>query len=313
VAPSYPAQGQEVVAADIVHPRVVLACAGESGTVPLRLVAAGTGVSGESVRKWRVRFMEHRLDGLADAVRPGALRKITDERVEVLVTRTLAEKGRGQDTRWSTRSMAAETGLSPSAVSLDLARLRRQAHLAGTGKLGTGPGFIARVRDVAGLDVAPPGHALVLAAGEKSQIRRWTAPPRACRSCPRRRGAAPATTSGTAPPACSPPASWPPARSSPGTAAAAGPGVPALPQAHRLSRPQGPGPAPGPGQRRQPQDPPPSGNGGSSTPLPPAPHPGQLLLAQPRRALVRPAGQPQVAPLSPPQRHRTRGRHPRAD
>jgi transposase len=75
------------------------------------MVAARTGVSRESVRKWRVRFMERRLDGLADVPRPGAPRKITDEQVEVLVTRTLTERGRGQDTHWSTRTMAAETGL----------------------------------------------------------------------------------------------------------------------------------------------------------------------------------------------------------
>ena len=80
-------------------------------------VAARTGLSRESVRKWRVRFMERRLDGLGDAPRPGAARTITDEQVEVLVTRTLTEKGRGQDSHWSTRSMAAETGLSQSSVS----------------------------------------------------------------------------------------------------------------------------------------------------------------------------------------------------
>ncbi len=97
--------------------RVALACAEDGGVVPLTVVAARTGVSRETARKWRVRFMEHRLDGLADLSRPGAPRKITDEQVEVLVTRTLMEKGRGQDTRWSTRSMAAETGLSQSSVS----------------------------------------------------------------------------------------------------------------------------------------------------------------------------------------------------
>ena len=74
-------------------------------------------MSRETVRKWRVRFMEGRMEGLADAPRPGAPRKITDEQVEVVVTRVLTEKGRGQDTHWSTRSMAAETGLSQSSVS----------------------------------------------------------------------------------------------------------------------------------------------------------------------------------------------------
>ena len=170
MAPSYPAQGQEVVAADIVHPRVVLACVGESGTVPLRLVAAGTGVSGESVRKWRVRFMERRLDGLADACGPGRCGRSPTSGSRCW--------SRGPSRRRAAAGHALvdpvdgrRDGPVPVRSLLDLARLRRQAHLAGTGKLGTGPGFIARVRGVAGRDIAPPGHALVLAAGEKSQIR----------------------------------------------------------------------------------------------------------------------------------------------
>jgi transposase len=56
---------------------------------PLTAVAERTGVSRESVRKWRVRFMESRLKGLGDAPRPGAPRKITDQQVEVAVTRVV--------------------------------------------------------------------------------------------------------------------------------------------------------------------------------------------------------------------------------
>ena len=97
--------------------RIVLACAENGGVAQLTAVAEETGVSRESVRKWRVRFMERRLKGLTDAPRPGAPRKITDEQVEVAVTRVLTEKGPGQDTHWSTRSMAGETGLSQSSVS----------------------------------------------------------------------------------------------------------------------------------------------------------------------------------------------------
>jgi transposase len=97
--------------------RIVLACAEESGVAPLTRVAARTGVSREMVRKWRVRFVEHRMDGLSDAPRPGAPRTITDEQVEGVVNRVLDEKGRGPDTRWSTRSMAGATGLSQSSVS----------------------------------------------------------------------------------------------------------------------------------------------------------------------------------------------------
>jgi transposase len=150
--------------------RIVLACAEESGTVPLTAVAARVGVSREMARKWRVRFAERRLDGLADAPRPGTPRKITDEQVEVVVTRVLTEKGRGQDTHWSTRSMAGETGLSQSSVSRIWRAFGLRPHLAETWKLSTDPEFIAKVRDVVGLYMNPPEHALVLAVDEKSQI-----------------------------------------------------------------------------------------------------------------------------------------------
>jgi transposase len=150
--------------------RIVLACAEDSGTVPLTAVAARLGVSREMIRKWRVRFAEDGMEGLTDAPRPGAPRKITDEQVEVAVTRVLTEKGRGQDTHWSTRSMAAETGLSQSSVSRIWRAFGLKPHLVETWKLSTDPEFIAKVRDVVGLYMAPPENALVLAVDEKSQI-----------------------------------------------------------------------------------------------------------------------------------------------
>ena len=81
--------------------RIVLACAeGRSVTA----VAADLEVTRDTVRKWRSRFLEDRLDGLGDAPRPGAPRTITNEQVELVIARTLAEHGPGQGTHWSTRS-----------------------------------------------------------------------------------------------------------------------------------------------------------------------------------------------------------------
>ena len=150
--------------------RIVLACAEDGGVAPLTRVAARTGVSREMVRKWRVRFTEGRLEGLTDAPRPGAPRKITDEQVEVVITRVLTQKGRGQDTHWSTRSMAGEAGLSQSSVSRIWRAFGLKPHVVETWKLSTDPAFIAKVRDVVGLYMNPPEHALVLAVDEKSQI-----------------------------------------------------------------------------------------------------------------------------------------------
>jgi Homeodomain-like domain/DDE superfamily endonuclease len=75
-------------------------------------VAADLGVSRDTVRRWRGRFLRDRLEGLGDEPRPGAPRKITDEQVELVITKTLEERGLGADTHWSTRSMAAATGMS---------------------------------------------------------------------------------------------------------------------------------------------------------------------------------------------------------
>jgi transposase len=150
--------------------RIVLACADESGMASVTGVAGRLGVSRETVRRWRNRFLEGRVDGLADAKRPGAPRKISDEQVEVVITRTLTDQGRGQDTHWSTRSMARETGLSQSSVSRIWRAFGLKPHLVETWKLSTDPEFIAKVRDVVGIYLSPPENALVLAVDEKSQI-----------------------------------------------------------------------------------------------------------------------------------------------
>jgi transposase len=147
--------------------KMVLQCAeGHSNTE----VAEGLGVSRETVRKWRARFVTHRLEGLSDEPRPGAPRKITDEQVELVITRTLEERGPGQDKHWSTRSMAAATGMSQSAISRIWRAFGLKPHLVETWKLSTDPQFIDKVRDVVGLYLDPPEKALVLAVDEKSQI-----------------------------------------------------------------------------------------------------------------------------------------------
>jgi transposase len=147
--------------------RMVLACAdGASVTA----VAADLKVSRDTVRKWRGRFQAARLEGLGDEQRPGAPRKITDEQVELVITKTLEERGPGQDTHWSTRSMAAATGMSQSAISRIWRAFGLKPHLVETWKLSADPQFIDKVRDVVGLYLDPPDKALVLAVDEKSQM-----------------------------------------------------------------------------------------------------------------------------------------------
>jgi transposase len=109
------------------------------------------------------------LDGLSDEPRPGVPRKITDADVERVIVKTLEEKPKNA-THWSTRSMAAATGMSQSAISRIWRAFALAPHRTQTFKLSTDPLFIDKVRDVVGLYLDPPEKALVLCVDEKSQI-----------------------------------------------------------------------------------------------------------------------------------------------
>src|SRR3954454_25274003 len=69
--------------------RIVLAAAEGRSTSQ---IAADLRVTLPTVGKWRQRFLDARLEGLADEPRPGAPRTLTDARVEAVVTRTLESK-----------------------------------------------------------------------------------------------------------------------------------------------------------------------------------------------------------------------------
>ena len=121
--------------------RIVLTCA-EGGQN--KEVATKLGLDRQTVGKWRRRFMEQRVAGLHDEPRSGAPRTIDDARIE--------------------------DGLSVSTVQRIWRAFGLQPHRMETFKLSTDPNFVAKVRDVVGLYISPPDHAIVLCVDEKSQI-----------------------------------------------------------------------------------------------------------------------------------------------
>lgn len=132
-------------------------------------IARQLGCTGATVGKWRQRFRQQGLDGLADEPRPGAPRQISDTQVEEAVTRTLEGAPSGA-THWSTRSLAREVGLSQRAVVRIWHAFGLQPHRSETFKLSKDPFFVEKVRDIVGLYLHPPEHAVVLSVDEKSQI-----------------------------------------------------------------------------------------------------------------------------------------------
>jgi transposase len=147
--------------------RIVLACA---EGVSNQVVARRERVTPQTVGKWRQRFVERRVDGLVDEPRPGQPRKITDEHVEQVIVTTLETAPPDGGTHWSTRQMAAATGLNQTAVSRIWRAFGLQPHRVEHWKLSKDPLFVEKVRDVVGLYLDPPERAVVLCVDEKSQI-----------------------------------------------------------------------------------------------------------------------------------------------
>ena len=143
--------------------RVVLACAqGLANQSVAKKLRCSLGMVG----KWRSRFLKTRLEGLYDEPRPGAPRKVSDAQI---VIQTLESTPRAQ-THWSTRGLAQATGLSRMTISRIWRAFGLQPHRTDIFKLSPDPLLIEKVRDIVGLYMSPPDHALVFCVDEKSQI-----------------------------------------------------------------------------------------------------------------------------------------------
>ena len=146
--------------------RIVLSCAQGMSNAE---VADKLDLAGATVGKWRERFRRFRLEGLLDEPRVGAPRKITDRQIEKVITKTL-ESMPANGTHWSTRLMAAETGLTQNAIVRIWHAFGLQPHRVENFKFSKDPQFVEKVRDIVGLYLNPPDRAMVLCVDEKSQV-----------------------------------------------------------------------------------------------------------------------------------------------
>jgi putative transposase len=144
---------------------VLLAAEGQSNSA----IAQQLGLCRPTVGLWRQRFLEQRIPGLYDELRPGGPRSIDDEQIARLIRKTLKTKPKN-GTHWTCRSIAEETNLSKSTVQRIWKAFGIQPHRQKHFKLSTDPFFVEKVRDIVGLYLNPPDKAMVLCVDEKSQI-----------------------------------------------------------------------------------------------------------------------------------------------
>ena len=146
---------------------IILLTAAGFGTVAIQ---RRTGKSKTCVWRWQERFMQEGVDGLLrDKTRPGRKAPLDQATVEHVVKLT-HDRPPGETTHWTGPAMAEAVGLSVSSVHRIWRAHGLQPHRVRQFKLSKDPEFVAKLRDIVGLYVDPPAHAVVFSVDEKSQI-----------------------------------------------------------------------------------------------------------------------------------------------
>src|SRR5271154_5529340 len=129
-----------------------------------------TGKTKTCVWRWQERFMRAGYDGLLrDKTRPSRIPPLGIDIAERVVMLTQTDPP-AEAKHWTATVMAKTVGISASSVQRIWRAHGLQPHRVRQFKLSNDPKFVDKLRDVVGLYVDPPAHAIVLSVDEKSQI-----------------------------------------------------------------------------------------------------------------------------------------------
>lgn len=147
--------------------RIVLLTADDLGT---NEIMRRSGKSKTVVWRWQERFMQEGVEGLLrDKTRPSRIPPLGADVATRVVGLTQRDPP-GETTHWTAPAMAKAAGISVSSVQRIWRSHGLQPHRVRQFKLSRDPEFVPKLRDIVGLYVDPPAHAIVLSVDEKSQI-----------------------------------------------------------------------------------------------------------------------------------------------
>ncbi|MGH7239064.1 MAG: IS630 family transposase [Candidatus Saccharimonadales bacterium] len=130
-------------------------------------IAEVVGVGRVQVGRWRTRYTEGGISAIQkDLPRGGRKRFVNTQKIVDLTTQTKPVNA----THWSTRLLAAETGVSASTIGRIWRAHGLKPHRVETFKVSRDPKFVEKLEDIVGLYLSPPEHTLVLCCDEKSQV-----------------------------------------------------------------------------------------------------------------------------------------------
>ena len=158
--------------------RIVLLTADGLGT---NEIMRQTAKSKTCLWRWQERFMQAGVEGLLhDRTRPSRVPPLPPAIGERVVALTQSDPP-GETTHWTAAAMAGLVRISVSSVQRIWRWHGLQPHRVRQFKLSRDPEFVPKLRDIVGLYIDPPAHAMVLRVDE-ARYRRSTAPSQACRS-----------------------------------------------------------------------------------------------------------------------------------
>jgi transposase len=135
-----------------------------------REIATRLDLTPEHVSKIRARFRAEGVAGLAERPKAGRTdHAVAPETEERIVQLAMSPPPAGRS-RWTTRLLGKEVGLTSGCISDLLRKNGLKPHLVRTYKVSRDPEFVAKVQDVVGLYLNPPERAVVLSVDEKTSI-----------------------------------------------------------------------------------------------------------------------------------------------
>src|SRR6266403_2749842 len=147
--------------------QIVLLTADGRGTAE---IMQATGKAKTVIWRWQQRFRDEGAAGLwRDKTRRSRIPPLSPEVAKRVVILTLAGPPPAAS-HWTGSAMAKTVGISVSSVQRIWRAHGLQPHRMRQFKLSNDPQFISKLRDIVGLYVDPPAHAIVLSFDEKSQI-----------------------------------------------------------------------------------------------------------------------------------------------
>ncbi len=133
-------------------------------------IAAKLGIDRRSVARWRARYLAQGIAGIKrDAPRPGRTPRLKKSLIKKIL-KTSCEYIPENATNWSTRTLAAQFGVSHSTIMRIWHAHGLKPHLVHPFKLSRDTHFTEKLEDIVGLYMNPPDRAIVLSVDEKSQI-----------------------------------------------------------------------------------------------------------------------------------------------